>query len=126
MSLLGPDGQPVEPTTPDDDDAPPPSREMHPDAWGMGFIAQPDGTFLAMRFSAAEGDLRVQSVPGRPPWLLLRARPTERGHLTAPSFDEWAAFAAAEVDAVQQLARAQADVVNAAEHVTQAAAEDDA
>ncbi len=124
MSLLGPDGQPVEPTAPDDDTAPP-SREMHPDAWGMGFIAQPDGTFLAMRFSSAEGDLRVQSVPGGPPWLLLRARPTERGHLTAPSFDEWAAFAAAEVDAVSTLRTAQADVVTAAEHVTQSAAEDD-
>lgn len=124
MSLLGPDGQPVAPQ-PDDSSEAAPSRPMHPEAWGMGFIAQPDGTFIAMRFSSAEGDLRIQAMPGEPPWLLVRARPTERGHLTAPSYDEWAAFAASEVAAVSELRAAQRDVVEGAEDVARAAAEAD-
>lgn len=116
MSLLGPDGQPVEPTP---DTSPPEVTDVDPALWGMGWIARPDGTFVLVKFTAAAGDVKLTQEPDLPaPTLLLRCRPTDQGHLTTPNLDAVLSFMASEVQAVAALAQAEHQVVAEAERVT--------
>lgn len=82
---------------------------LDPRSWGLGFIVQPDGTVLALQFHADEDDLHTVDMGGHP-WILLRARPTEQGHLTAPSLEAWLDYAPGAAAALQAVA--DADQVN--------------
>lgn len=120
MTLLGPDGQPVEPTT---QDTPPPPQgtvtDVDPALWGMGFVARPDGTYIMVKFDAAAGDVKVTSEPGLPaPTLLIRCRPTDQGHVSTPELEPVLRFMESEVAAVAALRRAEEQVVAEAEAAT--------
>lgn len=125
MSILGPDGAPL--NEPD----PPAVQRVGPmvpvPGWGMSFVVRPDGTVLVGRYYGEDGDMHVQKVVGDDEvlqeWAMLRCRPTDRGHLVLNSLEEWFEFADAEIEATRQLIEQQAAVLAEAEAATEGSPE---